>query len=127
MAPDSGTALAGVGEALYEYGYCGDGTARAAQAFYEKNEAEMAGKEIVELWPEVIKYLDVRKEICDVGYYPVLRELQNSTHDPSQALFDMGSAIRFEKTREGFLRADKRLIRWQEMAGATVVFGLGGW
>ena len=32
-----------------------------AQAFYEKNEAEMAGKEIVELWPEVIKYLDVRK------------------------------------------------------------------
>ena len=97
-----------------------------AQAFYEKNETEMAGKEIVELWPEVIKYLDVRKEICDVGYYPVLRELQNSTHDPSQALFDMGSAIRFEKTREGFLRADKRLIRWQEMAGATVFLDWAG-
>ena len=97
-----------------------------AQAFYEKNEDEMMGKEIVELWPEVIKYLDVRKEICDVGYYPVLRELQNSTHDPSQALFDMGSAIRFEKTREGFLRADKRLIRWQEMAGATVFLDWAG-
>lgn len=97
-----------------------------AQAFYEEHEAEMVGPEIIELWPKVITYLNVRKEICDVGYYPVLRELQNSTHDPSQALFDMASAMRFEKTKEGFLRADKRLIRWEEMAGATVFLDWAG-
>ena len=96
-----------------------------AEAFYAENEGAMtAGVE--ELWPEVITYLSVRKEICDVGYYPVLRELQNSTHDPSQALFDMASAMRFEKTKEGFLRADKRLIRWEEMAGATVFLDWAG-
>lgn len=96
-----------------------------AEAFYAENEGAMtAGVE--ELWPEVITYLAVRKEICDVGYYPVLRELQNSTHDPSQALFDMASAMRFEKTKEGFLRADKRLIRWEEMAGATVFLDWAG-
>ena len=75
---------------------------------------------------KVITYLAVRKEICDVGYYPVLRELQNSAHDTSQAIFDMASAMRFEKTRDGFLRADKRLIRWQEMAGATVFLDWAG-
>ena len=96
-----------------------------AEAFYEKNESSMTA-EVEELWPEVIRYLDVRKEICDVGYFPVLRELQNSAHDTSQALFDMASAMRFEKTRDGFLRADKRLIRWQEMAGATVFLDWAG-
>ena len=82
--------------------------------------------DVVELWPEVITYLDVRKEICDVGYFPVLRELQNSTHDPSQALFDMNNAVRFEKTKDGFLRSDKRLVKWQEMAGATVFLDWAG-
>ncbi|MDE0467086.1 MAG: hypothetical protein OYL97_08510 [Candidatus Poribacteria bacterium] len=96
-----------------------------AQAFYAENEGAMMA-DVEELWPEVITYLAVRKEVCDVGYYPVLRELQNSTHDPSQALFDMASAMRFEKTKEGFLRADKRLIRWEEMAGATVFLDWAG-
>lgn len=96
-----------------------------AEAFYAENEGAMTA-DVEELWPEVITYLAVRKEICDVGYYPVLRELQNSTHDPSQALFDMTSAMRFEKTKEGFLRADKRLIRWEEMAGATVFLDWAG-
>ena len=96
-----------------------------AQAFYEKNETQMRA-DVVELWPEVITYLDVRKEICDVGYYPVMRELQNSTHDPSQALFDMNNAIRFELTADGFLRSDKRLVKWQEMAGATVFLDWAG-
>ena len=96
-----------------------------AQAFYEKNVTQMQA-DVVELWPEVITYLDVRKEICDVGYYPVLRELQNSTHDPSQALFDMNNAVRFEKTKDGFLRSDKRLVKWQEMAGATVFLDWAG-
>ena len=96
-----------------------------AEAFYAENEGAMIA-DVEELWPKVITYLAVRKEICDVGYYPVLRELQNSTHDTSQALFDMASAMRFEKTKEGFLRADKRLVRWQEMAGATVFLDWAG-
>ena len=96
-----------------------------AQAFFSENEEAMMA-DVKELWRAVITYLDIRKEICDVGYYPVLRELQNSTHDPSQSLFDMQSAIRFEKTAEGFLRSDKRLIRWQEMAGATVFLDWAG-
>ncbi len=76
-----------------------------AQDFYDANETAMT-EDVVELWPEMLPYLYVRKEICDVGYYPVLRELQNSTHDPSQALFDMKNALRFEKQQDGLLRSE---------------------
>ncbi len=96
-----------------------------AQAFYEEHENEMT-KDVVELWPEMLPYLDIRKEICDVGYYPVLRELQNSTHDPDRALFDMKSAIRFEKQKDGFLRSDKIMVEWKEMTGATVFLDWAG-
>ena len=96
-----------------------------AETFYEKYQTELTA-DVKELWPEAITYLDVRKEICDVGYYAVLRELQNSTQDPSQALFDMETAIRFEVTKEGFVRSDNRLIKWEEMAGATVFLDWAG-
>lgn len=96
-----------------------------AQAFYHANKDQMIAG-VKELWPEVITYLDVRKEICDMGYYPVLRELQNSTHDPSQSLFDMGTAIRFSLTPDGFLRSDNRLVKWQEIAGVTLFLDWAG-
>ena len=38
-----------------------------ANKFYKDNKGAMHGKEIIELWPEMINYLAVRKEICDVG------------------------------------------------------------
>ena len=98
-----------------------------AQDFYETNRQVMHNpSEIKELWPGVISYLDIRKEICDVGYYPVLRELQNTTHDPSQALFDMDNAIRFELRNDGMLRNDNRLVAWKNISGATIFLDWAG-
>ena len=98
-----------------------------AQAFYESHLAQTAQEpHITHLWKDAITYLDVRKEICNVGYYPVLRELQNSTHDPNQALFDMENAIQFDIVQEGFLRSDKVLVNWNEMAGATIFLDWAG-
>ena len=96
-----------------------------ADAFYKEHETEMM-KGVVELWPEVLPYLYVRKEICDVGYYPVLRELQNSTHDPDRALFDMKNAVYFTKQPNGFLRTDKVFVEFKEMTGATVFLDWAG-
>lgn len=96
-----------------------------ADAFYNENESLMTAG-VKELWPEAITYLDVRKEICDVGYFPVLRELQNSTHDPSQALFDMENAMRFTLSKDGFLRSDNRLVGWAEIAGVTIFLDWAG-
>ena len=96
-----------------------------AQGFFEKHRAEMTTG-VKELWPEIITYLDVRKEICDVGYYPVMRELQNSTHDPSQALFDMDRALYFDIKAEGFLTSENVLIKWQELSGATIFLDWAG-
>ena len=96
-----------------------------ARTFFEEHETEMmAGVE--HLWEEAITYYQVRQEICDKGYFPVLRELQNSTRDPSRALFDMDGALRFETVAEGFLRSDKVLVQWQEMSGATIFLDWAG-
>ncbi len=86
----------------------------------------MHGNDIDELWPEMITYLDIRKEICDVGYYPILQELQNSCHDPSKAIFDMENATRFEITQDGLLRSDDRLVRWNQIAGGSVFLDWAG-
>ena len=100
---------------------------KRATAFYWEHLHETAIEPHVQhLWSETITYLQVRQEICNVGYYPVLRELQNSTHDPSQALFDIDSAVKFDIVAEGFLRTDKRIVKWQEMAGATVFLDWAG-
>lgn len=98
-----------------------------SDAFYQRHLAETAIEPHVKhLWHEAITYLKVRQEICDKGYYPVLRELQNSTYDPSRALFDMDNALRFSIVGEGFLRSDKVLIRWNELAGATIFLDWAG-
>ena len=97
-----------------------------ANKFYKDNKGAMHGKEIIELWPDMINYLDVRKEICDVGYWAVLRELQNETRDPSKAIFDMDNAITFKITDKGFLRSDDRLVAWNEIAGASLLLDWAG-
>ncbi len=97
-----------------------------AEAFYQQHKQEMHGSEIEELWPEMITYLDVRKEICNVGYFPVLREFQNSCRDPSKAIFDMDNAIHFEITKDGLLRSDDRLVRWRQIAGGSVFLDWAG-
>ncbi len=97
-----------------------------ADTFYQQHKSEMHGSEIEELWPEMITYLDVRKEICNVGYFPVLREFQNSCRDPSKAIFDMDNAIRFEITQDGLLRSDDRLVQWKQIAGGSVFLDWAG-
>ena len=71
-------------------------------------------------------YLDVRKEICDKGYFPVMRELQNNPVDRSQAFFDMDNALRFAVKADGFLRSDNVFVGWNEMSGASVFLDWAG-
>lgn len=95
--------------------------ARVAQAnaFFDEHETEMMS-EVRHLWEPVINYKQVREEVCDVGYWAVLRELQNSCRDPSKAIFDMDNAVRFDVTEEGLLRSDDRLVAWNQIAGGSV-------
>ena len=96
-----------------------------AQAFYEQNEDEMvAGVE--HLWEEMIPYLEVRKEVADLGYHSVLQELQCDSTSGGQQIFDMENAIRFSVTADGLLRTDDRLVKWGEIAGATVFLDWAG-
>ncbi len=98
----------------------------SADTFYQQHKSEMHGSEIEELWQEMITYLDIRKEICNVGYFPVLREFQNSCRDPSKAIFDMENAIYFEITPKGLLRSDDRLVLWKQIAGGSVFLDWAG-
>ena len=98
-----------------------------AEEFYQEHLAQTAEEpHIKHLWKEAITYYQVRKEICDVGYYAVLRELQNCPHDPSQTIFDMENAIQFTVTDDGLLRSDDRLVRWQQIAGGSVFLDWAG-
>ena len=98
-----------------------------AQEFYLENKAVMHDPdEIKELWPEVITYLNIRKEICNVGYFNVLRELQNSVHDPSRAIFDMDAAIKCSTHERGLLRTDGRVAEWSNIPGITVYLDWAG-
>ena len=96
-----------------------------AAAFYEKHEAEMTN-DVKELWPSKLTYLSVRKDICNHGYFPVMRELQNETRDPSQEIFDMDKAIRFDVTDAGLMRSDEQLVRWERLTGASVFLDWAG-
>lgn len=99
--------------------------ARRADAFFAEHEAElMAG--VRHLWGEVIDYKTVRQEVADVGYWAVLRELQNSTRDPSRAIFDMDNAVRFRVTADGLLRSDERMVRWNQLSGGSVFLDWAG-
>ena len=93
--------------------------------YFIKNRTEMM-EGVEHLWQDNINYLQLRQKICDDGYFPVLREYQNSTRDPSRALFDMDTALRFDVVDEGFLRSDKVLVTWEEMTGATIFLDWAG-
>ena len=96
-----------------------------SNAYFEANKAEMM-QDVEHLWEENITYIQLRRKICDDGYFPTLREYQNSTRDPSRALFDMDTALRFSPVAEGFLRSDKVLVTWEEMTGATIFLDWAG-
>ena len=96
-----------------------------SNAYFAEHEEAMM-QDVEHLWEENITYLRLRQKICDDGYFPVLREYQNSTRDPSRALFDMDTALRFEVVAEGFKRSDKILVTWQEMTGCTIFLDWAG-
>ena len=96
-----------------------------ANAFFDEHETEMMSG-IKHLWEPVINYKKVREEVCDVGYWAVLRELQNSCRDPSKSIFDMDNAIRFEVTHDGLFRSDDRLVTWNQIAGGSVFLDWAG-
>ena len=89
-----------------------------ANAFYNANAEEM-NSGVIELWPDALSYLQVRKLVVERGYHFCLRELQNIARDPSMSLFDMENAMRFKLTQDGLLRADKRIVKWSQIGGFT--------
>ena len=97
----------------------------ASEEFYLQNEEEML-RGVKLLWPEMISYKDVRAEVCDVGYWAVLRELQNSCRDPSKQIFNMEDAIRFKVQENGILRSDDRLVPWKSLSGGSVFLDWAG-
>ena len=95
--------------------------------FYNQNIDQMT-EDVVELWPanHQLRYINIRKSMCNEGYFPVMRELQNTTRDPRQEIFDMESAITFTVESDGLQRSDKRLVEWNRFAGATVFLDWAG-
>lgn len=98
---------------------------RQADAFFADNESAMM-EGVKHLWEPVINYKQVREEVCDVGYWAVLRELQNSCRDPSKAIFDMDNAVRFSVVEDGLFRSDDRLVPWKDIAGGSVFLDWAG-
>ena len=96
-----------------------------SNAYFKEHEKELM-HEVEHLWKENLTYLQLRQKICDDGYFPTLREYQNSTRDPSRSLFDMDTSLRFEITQEGFLRSDRVIVKWEEMTGATIFLDWAG-
>ena len=96
-----------------------------ADAFYNQNR-EMMTKDVEELWPDMITYLNVRQAVCNDGYFNVMRELQNNPYDRDLALFDMEAATKFNIVQEGFLRDDNVLVKWEEMTGASIFLDWAG-
>ena len=96
-----------------------------AEAFYDEHEAEMTDG-VEELWPEKLNYHEVRKHIANEGYFPVMRELQNETRDPSTEIFNMSKAVKFTVETDGLLRSDGRLVRWNKIIGCTIFLDWAG-
>ena len=96
-----------------------------AQTFYDEHKEKMTDG-VKELWTEKLNYLEVRKNVANEGYFPVMRELQNETRDPSTEIFDMSKAVKFTVEADGLLRSDGRLVRWQKIIGATIFLDWAG-
>ena len=98
---------------------------RQANAFLEEHKDEMLDG-VVELWPQMLPYTDIRRLICNEGYISVMRERQNSTRDPSKEIFKMEKAVRFKITVDGLLRSDGRIVHWSDFAGGTCFLDWAG-
>ena len=98
---------------------------RNLDEFYAKHKPQMT-EGVLETWSDKWSYRNIREKAFDQGIANVLREYQNFPEDRSLAIFNMDEAIRFEVTKDGFLRSDGRLVRWGEMSGATVFLDWAG-
>lgn len=96
-----------------------------ADDFYAMHETEMT-ENVAELWPAMLSYKKVREAICNEGYYAVMREFQNTSHDPTQCLFDMDTAVRFQCKDEGIVRSDGRIVNYGDICGMTVFLDWAG-
>lgn len=108
-----------------------DDRERDAQAFYEANrDAMMEG--VVELWPDRLSYLFIRKETVKWGRRFVLREYQNVISVSSQ-IFDMENALWFDVDHDGLkvyqgLHKDNitRAVKWEHIDGASLFLDWAG-
>ena len=98
---------------------------RRANAFLEEHKGEMLDG-VVELWPQMVSYPQIRRLICNEGYISVMRERQNSTRDPSKEIFNMEKAVSFKITERGLLRSDGDTVHWSDIAGGTCFLDWAG-
>ena len=98
---------------------------RHANAFLEEHKTEMLDG-VVELWPQMLSYPEIRRRICNEGYIAVMRERQNSTRDPSKEIFNMEKAVSFKITERGLLRSDGGTVHWSDIAGGTCFLDWAG-
>ena len=99
------------------------------EAFYAENEAAMThigGAKVEETWPEKWTYRSLREKEFDQGRAAILREYQNHPVDREMAIFDMENAVRFTAENDGLLRSDERLVRWNQISGATIFLDWAG-
>ena len=94
-------------------------------AFYAEN-IEQMNADVIETWPAKWTYRDLREKEFDQGRQTILREYQNYPVDRELAVFDMENAIRFEVENDGLKRSDDRLVRWNQLSGATVFLDWAG-
>ena len=95
------------------------------EGFYTEHEKEM-NADVEETWGEKWTYRSLREKEFDQGRAAILREYQNHPVDRELAIFDMENAIRFTVEKDGLLRTDDRLVRWEHLSGATIFLDWAG-
>ena len=93
--------------------------------YYQKNKLMME-KGVKETWSELITYKEARRKAFAEGLKAVLQEQQNVVEERLKPKFKMDRAIRFEYSPDGILRSDGKLVRWNQISGATVFLDYAG-
>lgn len=92
---------------------------QTARAFFEANRNEMMGGVEVS-WPEGLSYYRCMEIIVRDGKYAFMKEMQQEPDDPERQQFNMEDAVRFSVEREGLMRDDRRLVKWEDITGVSI-------
>lgn len=86
-----------------------------ADAFYEANKEEML-KGTKVLWSENESYLDLMKELLEIGRRAFMKEKQNAPLGADDAVFDRETFHWYREVKEGlFIEKSQSLIPWKDL------------